>query len=413
MLNSLPPELWLEILHHLPLTDLQAIYAVSTLFHDITQSRIFGDIKVHLGPDKPDMEKLRERLTFLCTPPVSLHVRKFTFHGRIRGSSHVQSSLSLDSSNEWIVAILEAIPSFVNLHTLWLDSWTNPQIGLSRLGLENLTNLEDLWIVGSSFDYSDIPPVTKIHVKRLYLQLSHSLHHYGGKARSFLPVMDPQTLSLLSLTFESKVHTRWLRDDLPVFANLHQLDLTCSAISCIQLHDICARFPSVRKLVVDAFLLDTPTSALAALATQIDTFCGPCSFLPLVLPGTGCSELVVTDSTPAYLAETLATAGRTLSVTSLALSFSLHQTVTWMSPQAVFSLLPNVSELRLTIIGNYKISDNDNAFSGILVRILGAVRDLRSIEIKGVLLSLISTRRKVEDSLREALPYVRDIRVFG
>ncbi|KAJ7038793.1 hypothetical protein C8F04DRAFT_348760 [Mycena alexandri] len=412
MLNSPPPELWLEILHHLPLTDLQAIYAVSTLFHDIVQSRLFQDVKLHLGPDKPAMGELRERLAFLCTPPVSFHVRKFTFFGRIRGFSHIYSSLSLDSANEWVVVILQAIPSFVNLRTLWLDSWTNPQIGFSRLGLETLTNLEELRIVGSSFNSSQTPPISKIRVKRLYLQFSHFLDYSAGKSRSFLPVMNPHTLSLLDLTFDSNVHTRWLVDGDPVFANLRQLNLTCSAVSCVQLHQISARFPSVRRLVVDAFLLGTPTSAVV---TQIDTFCGPCSFLPLVLPGTGCSELVITDSTPAYLAETLAVAGRTPSVTSLALSFSLHQIATWTSPREVFSLLPNVSELRLRITGSEKVPDNvtHQTYPGILARILSTARDLQSVEITGALPPFISTPHKLEDSLRGALPHLRDIRVCG
>ncbi|KAJ7154043.1 hypothetical protein C8R46DRAFT_1118532, partial [Mycena filopes] len=389
-MNSPPTELWLEIFHHLPLRDLWTIYAVSTSFHDIIRSRIFRDVKVELGPDRPDMEDLRERLAFFCAPPVASFVRKFTFHARIRTSAHVPSRLSLDSSNEWIVAILEALPFLVNLRTLQLDSWSNPEIDLARLGLEFCpAPLEYLLLYGCSFDSPETPIAAKIRVKCLCLGFANNWVSAANKPinirRSFLPMIDPQALSLLDLTFATNAHLQWLRDDLPpadaaAFPNLRQLHLTCSAISCTQLHLISVRFPAVRTLVIDAFLVDAPTMATRCHWPELREYRGPSAFLSAVLAeATECSTLAIKNGTPMHLAQDMAVVGHALSVTSLGLSFSLQQLADWSSPHDLLTLLPNVTELRL------RSPYREDTVAGLqsLQRIVAAANSLRSLVLEG------------------------------
>jgi hypothetical protein len=249
----------------------------------------------------------------------------------------------------------------VNLKSLHIYFWSkDTHADLSRLGLETLENLDELAITGCSF-HSRNNPVAKIRVNRLSLRFCNFTHHskgLPGLRRSFLPVIDPQALRQLTLHFDSSIFTEWLEDDASpptAFPNLRELRLTGS-VSRAQLDKIFARFPSIRRFSIES-LKDTATP----LAVELNAFTGPCTLLPLVLPHTGCSELTL-DISGLYrggnLAHYLAAAGRAPSVTSLNLTLSSARLGAWEAPYDAFSLIPNVTELRLIIwfehMGTYR-----------------------------------------------------------
>ncbi|KAJ6566513.1 hypothetical protein B0H19DRAFT_1066808 [Mycena capillaripes] len=411
----LPPELWIEVFQYLRPISRRALHSVSSLLRDISRPFLFDEVYLELNEDE-NLKHFSDRLAFLSSSPIAPCVRKVQLSTR---DSFSETPFSLDCPNTSTVAALRAITCFVNLKSLRINFWSNgTHADLSRLGLEALENLDELAIIGCSFHSPNIPSAAKIRVKRLSLRFCHFTHHsrgLPGLRRSFLPIIDPKALCLLALAFDPAVHAYWLMDDVSPprdFPNLRELQLTGS-VSRTQLGQIFARFPAIRRFSIDS-LLGTPTP----LVVELQAFTGPCALLPLVLPHTGCSELTLDLGGlfgGAKLADWLAAAGRSPSVTSLTLTLSSARLGAWKAPYDAFALIPNVTELRLIIwfehVDDFRDTVTRETYPEILARVLCAPPYLEHVIIEGSeTLPFTVPERESEDYLRSAVPTLRGIR---
>ncbi|KAJ7030278.1 hypothetical protein C8F04DRAFT_1113920, partial [Mycena alexandri] len=393
----LPTELWIAILHYLRPSSLRAVHCVSSALRDISSRFLFEDVHLELQEtlQGASLKRFSERMAFLSSPGIALHARRVQL---LTGENFGETPVSSDCRNKSIVVALRAIPFFVNLKSLHIYFWSkDTHADLSRLGLETLENLDELAITGCSF-HSRNNPAAKIRVNRLSLRFCNFTHHskgLPGLRRSFLPIIDPQALRLLTLHFDSGIFADWLEDDASpptAFPNLRELRLTGS-VSRAQLDKIFARFPSIRRFSIDS-LKDTAT------------------------PPRCCSELTL-DVGDLYggdnLAHHLAAAGRAPSVTSLNLTLSSARLGAWEAPYDTFSLIPNIAELRLIIwfehMNSYRDTVTRETYPDILARVLRAPPELQHVIIEGSeTLPFTVSECELEDALRSAIPNLIGIR---
>ncbi|KAJ7875489.1 hypothetical protein B0H14DRAFT_2715514 [Mycena olivaceomarginata] len=112
---ELPPELWSEIFKILPWRSLPAVYAVSSLFSEISRSLLFWEFLFYprRAREEDTMELEFRRLKFWSSPKIAPHVRKLTVN--LVG---IGEKLIRNSPSPLVLAFLDAIPRFTALQDL-------------------------------------------------------------------------------------------------------------------------------------------------------------------------------------------------------------------------------------------------------------------------------------------------------
>ncbi|KAJ7779712.1 hypothetical protein B0H16DRAFT_1683044 [Mycena metata] len=361
---SLPTEIWFEIFRLLPLHALCSVHSVSSLFHDISHSLLFHDFTLDPDRHKLSPEEFIQRLGMYSAEPIASHVRKLSISFqfgrwfRTRSGGFING---LSSPTPLIAPLLQTIPHFHNLRVLECTFRFNSEVHFADLGLQELPNLRDLRIHGGAPYCPYLIPAKKICVTHFSFTGIPSVRLEPGRAiRSFLSVLDPATLSSLTLSpsydCSPAVWLAYDHDLFPTFRQLRTVTIGCDGPFLRPVHDFLAHLPTLQNLTLSGEYRRctefAPTPDGPTLSPGLQSYTGPCEYIPLFLPGTACTRFALNACcTPADLARALgpAPALYTRAVTDLSLLLPLAPFCGWESPHVLFTHFPRLATLRLVI----------------------------------------------------------------
>ncbi|KAJ6465011.1 hypothetical protein C8R45DRAFT_1219859 [Mycena sanguinolenta] len=443
---DLPNELWFEIFKHLSRDALRSVHGVSSLFHAISHALFFRDFV--LDPDRHNLATSAEfiqRLNMYSSAPIANHVRRlsvsFQFGRWFRRGG--RSSTSLNSPNYLLLPLLQAIPCFRNLRVLECSFRLNSEIHFASLGLQALPSLEELHIRGGKLYCPRDLTGSKIRVAHFFFtaipEILLERRREGDTRRSFLSLLDPETLRSLTLspTYDCSP-AAWLaydRDLFATFRNLSSVNIGCDGPFLRQVHAFLVQLPALQHLTLTGshrrFTEFAPIPDGETLSSSLQSYIGPCEYIPTFLLGTSCTRLAINAyCTPDELRNALEDTSCTSVVTEISLRFSLAGACGWESPQELFALLPLLVALEIGI-SDFPLDDDDSdvfeaaetfdpaALSnlpGILDAVLRAPPGLRHAEIEWDLHSdtvrMLPDFEDLHHSLARAAPKI-DVRFEG
>ncbi|KAJ7167918.1 hypothetical protein C8R46DRAFT_1191915 [Mycena filopes] len=369
---DLPNEMWFEIFKTLPILALRRVHSVSTLFHDISHPLFFRDFT--LDPDEHDMAKaeLIKRLGMYSSDSIAPHVRKLSVSFQFGRWFRTRSGgfiTALSSATPLIAPLLRTMSHFHNLRTLECTFRFNSEVHFADLGLQDLPHLRDLRIEGGALFCPAQLPAKKIGVTHFsYTGIPSMSVHVRRDMRSFISMLDPETLSSLTLapSYDSSPAV-WLAYDHDLFTSFRQLRtvaIECDGPFLRSVHEFLVRLPALEELTLSGAYRSctefVPVMDGACLARGLRAFTGPCEYVPLFLPGTACAELTINAlCAPDDLRCALKAASCTSSVRSLSLILPLAAFCGGPASPTLFDgeLFPRLTALRLRVSD---AADDDN-----------------------------------------------------
>ncbi|KAF7353578.1 F-box domain-containing protein [Mycena sanguinolenta] len=359
--TELPNELWFEIFKHLSRDTLRSVHGVSSLFHAISHPLFFRDFV--LDPDRHDHEFI-QRLNMYSSAPIANHVRKlcvsFRFGRWFRRDG--RSFTSPNSPNPLLVPLLQAIPCFQNLRILECSFRFNSEIHFANLGLQALPSLQELHIHGGKLYCPHNLTGSKIRVVHFFFtaipEIILERRREGESRRSFLSILDPETLRSLTLSPSYDCSpAAWLaydRDLFATFRNLSSVNIGCDGPFLREVHTFLVQLPALQHLTLTGshrrFREFAPSPDGETLSSGLQSYTGPCEYIPIFLRGTSCTRLAINACcTPDELRDALEDTSCTGAVRDISLRFSLAGACGWKSPQELFALLPLLISLELGI----------------------------------------------------------------
>ncbi|KAJ6559866.1 hypothetical protein B0H19DRAFT_1260550 [Mycena capillaripes] len=372
---DLPNELWFEIFQNLPRDALCNVHAVSSLFHDISHPLFFRDF--NLDPDQHDPDEFIRRLDMYSSAPIAHFVRKLSISfqfGRWFRTRGDRCLTALNSPNPLIVPLLHSIPKFQSLRILECIFRYDSEVHFANLGLQALPHLEELRMHGGALycprTSPPSPTATKIRVAHFTFTAIPGirLDRRGETPRSFLSMLDPETLRSLTLSPSYDCSPgAWLAYDRDIFATFRKLrtvTIGCDGPFLRQIHDFLVQLPALQELTLSGEFrryTEFASPPEQTLATTLQSYTGPCEYIPVFLPGTACVRLAINACcTPEELRSTLEATPCTQAVTDLSLQFALTGVCAWTASQAhaLFALFPRLETLWLGI-SDAPLDDDD------------------------------------------------------
>ncbi|KAJ7833021.1 hypothetical protein B0H14DRAFT_2801792 [Mycena olivaceomarginata] len=410
---ELPPELWSEIFKILPWRSLPAVYAVSSLFSEISRSLLFWEFVFYprRAREEDTMELEFRRLKFWSSPKIAPHVRKLTVN--LVG---IGEKLIRNSPSPLVLAFLDAFPRFTALQDLICCTHRTLPMEISALRVSSpslrLFQIHSARLVPSVHSPSifarglaQIPsaetsasgadpgrreyglgafamlltqPVAwatrKIALNLGYVALESTpphkqlrIEHFSYTdmpfpdpgAESQLRLLDPSSLRRLDLQSQSLYAIHHFLGDAPATSSLHNLhvvELTFPEPTFSEIHACLSLLPAIRDLTLNVTGRCTSDAfPEVPLAPHLTKFKGPAVLLPLVLLGTAPQALTITRGRREYASEFLhalqASRRRAIgSVTSLALPVRYLTLVEGSDVLAdALSFFPSLNSLSVTV----------------------------------------------------------------
>ncbi|KAJ7919494.1 hypothetical protein B0H13DRAFT_1868584 [Mycena leptocephala] len=374
---NLPIELWFEIFRNLPRSALRNVHAVSCLFHDISHPLFFRNFT--LDPDRhysPD--EFAQRLDTYSSALIANHVRKLTvsfqfgrwFRARTRWGRFFTGS---NSPSPLVVPLLQSIPKFHNLRVLECLFRFDSEVHFADLGFQALPHLDELRIHGGALHCPRTPSPTASDAKIRVTHFSFTaipgirLERRRETPRSFLSMLDPETLCSLTLAPSYDCSpAAWLAYDADIFCTFRKLStvsIGCDGPFLRDVHAFLAALPALRNLMLSGAYRRYTEFAPApgvCLSRGLESYTGPCEYIPVFLPGTACARLSINGCcTPQELCNVLEETPCTHAVTDLSLHFSLAGVCSWTDPRGLFALFPRLNTLRVRI-SDAPLDDDDS-----------------------------------------------------
>ncbi|KAJ7768226.1 hypothetical protein B0H16DRAFT_1716249 [Mycena metata] len=179
----------------------------------------------------------------------------------------------------------------------------------------------------------------------------------------------------------------WLaydRDLFPIFRQLQTVTIGCDGPFLRPVHDFLAHLPTLQNLTLSGEYRRctefAPTPASPTFSPGLQSYTGPCEYIPLFLPGTACTCFALNAScTPADLVHALGPAPGpyTRAVTDLSLLLPLAPFCGLESPHAL-THFPRLATLRL-VISNAPLEDDPDIGDGVETVDAEALVDLPDI----------------------------------
>ncbi|KAJ7731334.1 hypothetical protein DFH07DRAFT_781323 [Mycena maculata] len=333
---SLPPEIWLEVIGHLPDKCLLAVRLTSPLLRQVANPRVFSHF--HMNASAPGKHRPK-RLAF-WSEEIAHHVRS------------AEIIFSSSNSATFIDKVFSTVTRFAKLRSLAYEFDDRP-VELFHLRAHTFANLRELRIRGGILLSPAEPTSQKIAVES-FSWTKGSMWSTLTHRHAFLSMLEPSVLRSLEILDVRKSSVEHLLDVNPVadFNAVHTLSLQFHT-TFPRIHGYLARFPAVRDLRVHRFPYEqgnTPVSS-TPLCRHLQRYEGSSALLPTVFAGAGAAlaHLAPTFPTPAELLRTLREVPPPLSVTSLAISVLLHHVVEGATFVAVLALFPCLHYFKLTI----------------------------------------------------------------
>ncbi|KAJ7034282.1 hypothetical protein C8F04DRAFT_1395546 [Mycena alexandri] len=359
---NLPTEMWFDIFRMLPVHALCSVHSVSFLFHDISHPLLFHDF--NLDPDQHNLspEEFIERLDMYSAEPIASHVRKLSVSFQFGRWFRARSGgfiTALSSPTPLIAPLLQTILNFHNLRILECTFRFNSAVHFADLGLQDLPNLQDLRIHGGAPYCPYLIPAKKIGVTHFSFTGIPSVGlEPRQNMRSFLSILYPETLSSLTLSPSYDCSPAlWLAYDRDLFSTFRQLrtvTIGCDGPFLRPVHDFLVQLPALQDLIMSGEYRRCtefePTDDGPSLPLGLQSYTGPCEYIPLFLSGTACTRLTINACyTPEDLARALETTSYTSAVTDLSLLLPFGPFCGWESPRSLFIHFPRLATLRLII----------------------------------------------------------------
>ncbi|KAJ7181469.1 hypothetical protein C8R43DRAFT_1170349 [Mycena crocata] len=364
---DLPNELWFELFQFLPLNALAKVHAVSSRFHDISHSLFFRDFRLDPDQHKPSTGTFRRRLALYSSAPIAQHVRKlvvsFQF-GRWLRMNNEPLLTSLNSSNPLVVPLLESLPNFSNLRILEIYFRLESEVHFANLGLQGLPNLQELHVHGGALYSPPTALAAKISVSHFSFSAIPGFHfersglgHVLGLRRSFLSMLDPETLCSLTLSPSYDCSpAAWLSADRTIFRSFRKLSsitIGCDGPFIGPVHEFLAELPGLRDLTLrgDYRAYNRFSPGAVSLTRELQSYTGPFEYIPIFLPRTACTRLSIDQyCAPDELYNALEKTECTSSVTDLSLVIHIAELAEWAAlAHTLFTLFAHLERLRIRI----------------------------------------------------------------
>ncbi|KAJ7833030.1 hypothetical protein B0H14DRAFT_2801842 [Mycena olivaceomarginata] len=465
---ELPPEHWSEIFKILPWRSLPAVYAVSSLFSEISRSLLFWEFVFY--PRRAGEEDTTElefrRLKFWSSPKIAPHVRKLTVN--LVG---IGEKLIRNSPSPLVLAFLDAFPRFTALQDLICCTHrtlpmeisalrvSSPSLRLFQIhsarlvpsvhspsifarGLAQIPSAETSSASGADpgrREYGLGAFAMKIALNLGYVALESTpphkqlrIEHFSYTdmpfpdpgAESQLRLLDPSSLRRLDLQSQSLYAIHHFLGAAPATSSLHNLhvvELTFPEPTFSEIHACLSLLPAIRDLTLNVTGRCTSDAfPEVPLAPHLAKFKGPAVLLPLVLFGTAPQALTITRGRREYASEFLhalqASRRRAIgSVTSLALPIRYLTLVEGSDVLAdALSFFPSLDSLSVTVYSrapSHIIPPpiNSHALCERLAKTLSVATALRTVVIHWSLdgddpSEIVPSLSALEGVLRSAIP---------
>ncbi|KAJ7445929.1 hypothetical protein FB451DRAFT_792983 [Mycena latifolia] len=410
MSSELPPEVWLQILRHLPRIALSVLSSVSPLFHALSVPLIFVQFQYHpsvyteILQRGTRLQRELDRLAFWSSDEIAPHVRRcfVAIHW---------APVKLDAPNTLVDALFAAVSRFTNLRLLSCKFGLHP-VELLPLRVEGIALLDTLKIHGPRLArYDDESTRRKLRVKHFSYTDIPVPHPSPTRVSPFV-LLDPAALCSLELAAGRPGGLEHFLADRRAMAachNLHTLRLAFVDTDFARIHACIAPFPAVRVLIVELKgACRTDVDLRTTLAPQLERYHGPAALLPLVLPGATPAHVGLSRGSAGDVLGALRSARRPDWITSLSLGVALLADVLQGTTlREIFTHCPHLVHLTLAVSmdGRHCYPDAEE-FCAQLVDILKGLNALETSVFRWRLEKrIVPDRAQLEALLRSAHLY--------